>query len=71
MITQLTIRQTSQGLEYSTGQRYTHGELKAYQLLGCGSSTDSKQGPHDAGNEIIALAEQIKAERAIMAMEQQ
>ena len=57
------------GLRYSTGQVYTCGELRAFLLIGGGSATDSIYSPHQAGNEIIALAEQIKAERAIMAME--
>ena len=57
------------GLRYSTGQVYSCGELRAFLLIGSGSGSDSIYSPHHAGNEIIALAEQIKAERAIMAME--
>ena len=48
---------------------YTNSEIQAQMLLGKGiSSTDSTYTPHDAGNEIIELAELIKSERAIMAM---
>ena len=50
---------------------YTNAEIQAQILTGKGMySTDSTYTPHDAGNEIIELAERIKAERAIMAMEQ-
>lgn len=49
---------------------YTISEMEAQRLIGKGfSSTDSKYTAHDAGNEVIALAEQIKAERAVIAME--
>ena len=57
------------GLRCSTGQVYTYSEIEAMNLIGWPSATDSKFTPHDAGNQVIALAEQIKAERAIMTME--
>lgn len=48
---------------------YTDGEYQAQSLTRLGlSETHSKYTPHDAGNEIIQLAERIKSERAIMAM---
>ena len=48
---------------------YTYSELEAQMLLGIGiNSTESTYTPHDAGNDIIELAERIKADRAIMAM---
>lgn len=48
---------------------YTNAEYQAQLLTGKGiNSTDSTYTPHDAGNEIIELAERIKSERAIMAM---
>lgn len=45
-------------------------EIIAYQLLrGCGGSSNvSVQDYHKAANDIIILAEKIKAERAIAAM---
>ena len=49
---------------------YTRSEMNAKLLMGKGiNDTASTYTPHDAGNEIIALAEQIKAERAVAAME--
>ncbi len=48
---------------------YTWAECQAQNLLGIGLySTNSTYTPHDAGNEIIELAERIKSERAIIAM---
>ena len=48
---------------------YTDSELQAQILLGIGmNSTDSTYTPHNAGNDVIELAERIKADRAIMAM---
>ncbi len=48
----------------------TNSEYQAYILIGRGiCHTNSSYTPHDAGNEIIELAERIKSERAIMAME--
>ena len=52
---------------------YTHGEFEAYQLLLLSGryslNTTSLQNPQGAGNEIIRLAEQIKAERAVAGMQ--
>jgi hypothetical protein len=48
---------------------YTCAEFNAYALLGCGGATDDPRTPHTAGNEIIALAEKIKAERAAMTLD--
>ena len=48
---------------------FTKGELKAYAILHNRESIDTELVDyHDAGNEIIVLAEQIKAERAVIAM---
>jgi len=48
---------------------YTNAEYAAQVLFRKGMMcTDSTYTPHDAGNEIIELAERIKSERAIMAM---
>ena len=52
---------------------FTHAEIKASLLLygkyGKGGSTNSDPNDiHKAANEIIALAEQIKAERAVAGM---
>ena len=48
---------------------YTNAEYAAQLLTRKGlTQTHPTYTPHDAGNEIIALAEQIKSERAIMAM---
>jgi hypothetical protein len=57
------------GLRLSTGHAYTNSEFRAMSLLGFPACSDSAFSPHEAGNEIIALAEQIKAERAIMMLE--
>jgi len=54
---------------------YTKHEILAFQMLGVVNlipnffTTFCDVTPHDAGNKIIALAEQIKAERAVSAME--
>ena len=49
-------------------EQYTWSEIKAHLLL-CGSGGGAEPTNfHKAANEIIALAEQIKAERAIVAM---
>lgn len=54
----------------SNGRAFTWSEHEAQRLTGKGLyCTDSNYTPHDAGNEIIELAERIKSERAIMAME--
>ena len=42
----------------------TFGELEALYLCG----PYSTESPHQAGNRIIALAERIKAQRAVAAM---
>ncbi len=50
-----------------------YAELTAFEIMrkieGWGMCTDEKRTPHDAGNKIIELAEQIKAERAVAAMQ--
>ena len=73
MKTTKTIMFHTHGIKnYINGQyvcTYTGAELRAYSLSGRGGDTTDTFSPHDAGNEVIALAEQIKAERAIMAME--
>jgi len=45
---------------------YTWSELEAMRLVGYPYVKD--KNPHDAGNEIILLAEKIKADRAILGM---
>ncbi len=47
---------------------YTNSESRAMALVHTRTSTDDPYTPHDAGNEIIELAERIKSERAIMGM---
>jgi len=49
-----------------TSDTITYGELKALRIL---YGTYSDKSPHEAANEIIQLAERIKAERAVIAME--
>lgn len=56
-------------------QIYTHSELEAQTLLLhagiVGLSTSSERAsPHWSGNYIIALAEKIKAERAVVGMKE-
>jgi hypothetical protein len=55
--------------------RYTNGEIIAGSWMqyieGWFSTNMEKRNYHDAGNKVIALAEQIKAERSIVAMEYQ
>lgn len=47
----------------------TKSEIEAYMLVSDdGSASISTFDVHKAGNKIIALAEQIKAERAIVSM---
>jgi hypothetical protein len=52
--------------------RFVSGELIAYgwmrDLEGWGMTNTDDRSFHDAGNKVIALAEQIKAERAVSAM---
>jgi len=52
--------------------RLTMGEIIAYtwmrDIKGWGMTNTDTRSMHDAGNEVIALAERIKAERAIVAM---
>jgi hypothetical protein len=52
--------------------RLTTGELIAYSWMmvvkGWGLDTTDKRSVHDAGNEVILLAERIKAERSTVAM---
>ena len=54
---------------------YTPTELDALHFLGRAgklinyNTTFCKETPHTAGNKIIEMAEQIKAERAVVAME--
>jgi hypothetical protein len=54
---------------------YTHSEIKAYLILmqvgQIPMATNNTHTPHSAGNYIIALAEAIKAERAVVAMREQ
>lgn len=50
---------------------FTQGEMEAARLLKIPAlDTQDTRTPHDAGNEIIRLAERIKAERAVATMEQ-
>ena len=54
----------------------TWGEIQAWRMLGrlgehggyTTTDPSAQMTPHEAGNKIIALAEQIKAERAVVAM---
>ena len=52
----------------------TFSEWTAYQMMqrleGWGYISNDSRTAHDAGNKIIALAEQIKSERAVIAMSQ-
>jgi hypothetical protein len=48
---------------------FTRSELEAYAVLHGISGTTDLIDFHKAGNEIILLAERIKADRAISAME--
>ncbi len=50
---------------------FTWGELEAHDLLygSGGSNSISVPNFHAAGNKIIELAERIKAERAVAAMQ--
>lgn len=51
-------------------ETFTPGELEAMRILGMGGMlTANGTSPHEDGNTIIALAEQIKAERAVCGME--
>lgn len=54
---------------------YTIAEIEAYHLLRDASRIPLTNEPrpdfHDAGNIIIKLAEKIKAERMVVAMEKQ
>ena len=48
---------------------FTKGELKAYAILHNRESIDTEPVDyHEAGNEILALAEHIKAERMVILM---
>lgn len=55
---------------------YTKTELYAIQVLGAAGqirdyfTTFCKVDPHEAGNRLIEIAERIKAERAVAAMEE-
>ena len=53
-------------------ERYTLAECTAYEwmrrVFGWGMSTGDERDMHDAGNEVIRMAEQIKAERAVSGM---
>jgi hypothetical protein len=53
---------------YGRHDVFVPSEMVAMNLIGAPTSTDSEFSLHDAGNEIIALAERIKAERAVVAM---
>lgn len=46
----------------------TRSELIAYYLLGSGMCTTEPVNFSEYGNELIILAEKIKAERAVIAM---
>lgn len=52
-------------------KRFTRTEAQAYQLLNAGyMNTDfSTSEINEAGNKIIEMAERIKAERAVIAMQ--
>jgi hypothetical protein len=53
---------------------YTQPEIIAYMMLiqicHIPTATNNPHTPHSAGNYIIALAEAIKAERAVVAMKE-
>ena len=48
---------------------YTISEIRAHSLLHPGICTTDIIDYHKSGNELIELAERIKSERAIAAME--
>ena len=48
---------------------YTESEIRAHGLLHHGAFTTDIIDYHQAANELIELAERIKSERAIAAME--
>ena len=54
---------------------YTAAEMEAYRILGLVgylfnyNTTFCKETPHSAGNKLIEIAERIKAERSVVAME--
>jgi hypothetical protein len=50
--------------------RVTWSEINAWVLLHQGAMTNEPSDIHGAADAIIALAEQIKAERATAAMEE-
>ena len=56
----------------SNTRTYTWGEVEAQELLSIANiipmTTDNGKDPSWAGNYIIALAEKIKAERAVISM---
>lgn len=50
------------------GDFFTNSEFLAYKLIDDDIQTTENSKIHEAANKIILLAEQIKAERAIVAM---